>query len=161
MDFLLLQIKDQLKLIKKRIEDGELEFEEAVKEFSTDKATKFNDGVLTNELTLDQRFELTKLDPSIYPKVALLQVGEISLVFNDPDRKGTANFKILTINERYDEHIADFKKDYVKIKDLALKEKKIRSIQKWQKEKIQETYIKVNGDNRDCDYVNNWLKKEK
>lgn len=155
------EAKDQLKLIKKRIEDGELEFEEAVREFSTDKATKFNDGVLTNELTLDQRFELTKLDPSIYPKVALLQVGEISLVFNDPDRKGTANFKILTINERYDEHIADFKKDYVKIKDLALKEKKIRSIQKWQKEKIQETYIKVNGDNRDCDYVNNWLKKEK
>lgn len=153
--------KDQLKLIKKRIEDGDLEFVDAVREFSTDKVTKFNDGVLTNELTLDQRFELTKLDTSIYPIVATLQDGEISQVFNDPDRKGIANFKILTVNKRYNEHLADFKQDYVKIKDLALKEKKIRAIQKWQKEKIQETYIKVNGDNRDCDLMNNWLKKEK
>ncbi|WP_236642035.1 peptidylprolyl isomerase [Dokdonia sinensis] len=155
------EAKDELKLIKSKIEEGSLDFVDAVQEFSTDTTTKFNDGVLTNDITLDQRFELTKLDPSIYPRVATLQVGEISEVFNDPDRKGTTNFKILTVNKRYEEHLADFKQDYVKIKDLALKEKKIRTIQKWQKEKIAETYIKINGDNRDCELSNNWLKKEK
>lgn len=153
------EAKDKLKLIKKRIEDGELDFGKAASEFSDDKLTKFNDGNLTNPVSLDLRFELTNLDSGIYVKVNGLKDGEITPVFNDPDRKGSARFKIMTVTNRFEEHVADFKTDYVKIKNLALKKKQIQAIQDWQKEKIKETYIKVNGDNRDCDFVNNWLKK--
>ena len=105
------------------------------------------------------RFELTNLDSGIYVKVNGLKDGEVTQVFNDPDRKGSARYKIMTVTNRFEEHLADFKTDYVKIKNLALKKKQIQAIQDWQKEKIKETYIKVNGDNRDCDFVNNWLKK--
>ncbi|MBE15208.1 MAG: peptidylprolyl isomerase [Cytophagaceae bacterium] len=153
------EAKDQLKLIKKRIEDGELDFGEAAREFSDDKQTKFNDGNLTNPVSLDLRFELTNLDSGIYVKVNNLKDNEITPVFNDPDRKGNARFKIMTVTNRFEEHKADFKTDYVKIKNLALKSKQIEAIKNWQKEKIKETYIKINGDNRDCDFVNNWLKK--
>jgi peptidyl-prolyl cis-trans isomerase SurA len=153
------EAKDQLKLIKKRIEDGELDFGEAATEFSDDKQTKFNEGNLTNPVSLDLRFELTNLDSGIYVKVNGLKDGEVTQVFNDPDRKGGARYKIMTVTNRFEEHLADFKTDYVKIKNLALKKKQIQAIQDWQKEKIKETYIKVNGENRDCDFVNNWLKK--
>jgi peptidyl-prolyl cis-trans isomerase SurA len=40
-------------------------------------------------------------------------------------------------------------KDYIKIKELALK-KKISAIGKWFDEKIKETYIKIIGEYRDC-----------
>lgn len=153
------EAKDKLKLIKKRIEAGELDFGKAASEFSDDKQTKFNEGNLTNPVSLDLRFELTNLDSGIYVKVNSLKDGEVTPVFNDPDRKGSARYKIMTVTNRFEEHLADFKTDYVKIKNLALKKKQIQAIQNWQKEKIKETYIKVNGDNRDCDFVNNWLKK--
>ena len=40
------------------------------------------------------------------------------------------------VTNRYNEHIADFANDYVKIKDLALKEKQLNTIQEWMGEKI-------------------------
>ncbi len=152
------EAKDKIERIKKRIEDGELTFDEAAREFSDEKETKFDGGVLVNPVTLDKRFELNKLDPTLYSKVDDLKDGEISLVFNDPSRTGKTRFKILTVKNRLEEHKADYSKDYIKIKDLALREKQINTISEWQKEKIAETYIKVNGDNRDCEYVSNWLK---
>ena len=50
-------------------------------------------------------------------------------------------------------------KDYLKIKELALKDKQIKEIAKWSEEKIKETYIKISDEYKDCDFTNNWLKK--
>jgi peptidyl-prolyl cis-trans isomerase SurA len=63
------------------------------------------------------------------------------------------------VTNRINEHTADYGKDYLKIKDLALKEKQINAIAKWSEEKIKETYVKINGEYRDCAFTNNWLKK--
>ncbi|SNR73331.1 peptidylprolyl isomerase [Dokdonia pacifica] len=153
------EAKDKIERIKKRIEEGELTFDQAAREFSDEKETKYDGGVLVNPVTLDKRFELNKLDPTLYTKVNNLKDQEVSLVFNDPSRTGKTRYKILTVKNRLEEHKADYSKDYIKIKDLALREKQIKAISEWQKEKIEETYIKVNGDNRDCEYVSNWLKK--
>ena len=153
------EAKDKIELIRKRIMEEELSFEEAAKEFSDQKETKHDGGILINPSTLDKRFELNKLDPTLYPKVSNLKDGETSLVFNDPDRTGKTQYKIFTVNNRYEEHKADFVQDYVKIKELALREKQIRAITEWRNEKIDNTYIKINGENRDCEFISNWVKK--
>lgn len=153
------EAKDKIELIRKRIVDGELNFAEAAKEFSDQKESKFEGGVLINPETLDTRFELNRLDPSLYPKVNNLKDGEISLVFNDPDRTGKTQYKILTVNNRYEEHKADFVKDYVRVKELALREKHINAVKEWRDEKISDTYIKINGENRDCEFISNWIKQ--
>ncbi len=153
------EAKDLVNKVRKRIIDGELTFEEAAKEFSDETETKFEGGTLTNPQTLDKRFELGRLDPDIYPKVNNLADEEVSLVYTDQTRTGTKQFLIYTVDNRLEEHKADYVKDYIKIKELALREKQIAAIEKWQKEKITETYIKINGDNRDCEFVSNWLKK--
>ena len=72
---------------------------------------------------------------------------------------GKKKYKILTITKRINEHTADYATDYIKIKDLALKEKQLKAIEKWSTEKIKVTYIKINGEYRTCDFTNNWLKK--
>jgi peptidyl-prolyl cis-trans isomerase SurA len=63
------------------------------------------------------------------------------------------------VTDRIDEHKADYARDFLKIKDLALEEKKIRAIEKWQDEKILDTYIKISKEHRGCDFSGNWLKK--
>jgi peptidyl-prolyl cis-trans isomerase SurA len=62
------------------------------------------------------------------------------------------------VTNRFDQHTADFAKDYVKIKDLALKEKQLSAIQEWMGEKIDDTYVSVNRSYRDCDFSNKWVK---
>ena len=80
-------------------------------------------------------------------------------MYNDRDYTGKSKFKILTVTNKYDEHPANYSKDYEKIKALALKEKQIRTIEEWQDKKIKETYINVNEDYLDCDFSSNWVKK--
>ena len=87
-----------------------------------------------------------------------LEEDEVSLVLMDQNRTGQKFFKIITLTQRYPEHIADYSKDYTKIKELALREKQFEAIEKWQNEKIKETYIKINGDYKNCEFNSNWLK---
>lgn len=151
--------KEKAALIRKRIVDGELSFEEAALEFSDDENTKNDGGKLINPETQDYSFELTKMDPTLYTQVSNLGENEVSVVTVDEDRRGQKSFKIYKVTDRLDEHEADYSKDYLKIKDLALKEKQIEAIAKWQNEKISDTYIKITGDYKDCEFSSNWLKK--
>ena len=140
---------------------GKIDFKEAARKFSDEKETKEDGGQLINPTTGDTRFELTKIDPILYDQVSKLKTNDVSLVIPDQDRQGRKKFKLITVLNRYDEHIADYSKDYLKIQELALRKKQIEAIRKWQNEKIMDTYVKVNGDYRDCEYSGNWLKKEK
>ena len=155
----LLEAKKKIDLIRKRIVDNELSFEEAAKSFSDEKATKNNGGVLINPTTGDTRFELTKIDPVLYTQIQRLKDNEVSAPLLEQDNAGSSSYKIIKVSNRFDEHVADYSKDFIKIKELALKEKQLNTIQTWMSEKIIETYISVNQDSRECNFANKWLKK--
>lgn len=153
------EAKDKIELIKKRIQDKEITFAEAARTMSDEKETRANGGTLVNPRTQDSRFELTNMDPEIYSQVSNMKSGDISNVILDEDPKAGKRYKIIMVTNKIEEHIADFSKDYIKIKELALKEKQIDAIAKWSDKKIKETYIKINGEYKDCTFSNNWLKK--
>ena len=155
----LLEAKKKIDLIRKRIMDDELTFTEAAKSFSDEKATKNNGGVLINPTTGDTRFELTKIDPVLYTQIQRLKDNEVSAPLLEQDNVGSSSYKIIKVSNRYDEHVANYSRDFIKIKELALKEKQLNTIQTWMSEKIIETYISVNQDNRECNFANKWLKK--
>ena len=150
---------DEIKEVRAKIMDGSLTFAQAAREFSDEKETKFEGGQLTNPTTQDFNFELTRMEPELYSQIQDLKDGEISEVLQDEDRVNTIKFKLLTVTDRVDDHEADFAKDYLKIKNLALQDKQVKAVEKWQKETIIDTYIKINGEYRDCDFQSNWLKK--
>lgn len=154
------EAKQRLETAREKIIKGEISFADAAREVSDEEETKYEGGLLINPTTQDYSFELTKMDPELYGQIQDLEEGEVSPILTDGDRINAIKYKILTVSDRVDEHKADFSKDYLKIQAFALQEKQIRTIAKWQKEKIMETYIKINGDYRDCDFNNNWLKKE-
>ena len=152
------EAKKKVDLIRKRVVDGELTFQEAAKSFSDEKSTKNNGGILINPTTGDTRFELTKIDPVLYNQIQRLGDNEISSPLLEQDRQGNQSYKLIMVSDRFDEHVADYSKDYIKIKELALKEKQLTAIQKWMNEKIIDTYISVNDQNKQCNFANKWLK---
>lgn len=153
------EAKERITLIKKRIEDKEITFANAARTLSDEKETKANGGTLINPKTQDTRFELTKMDPSLYGQVSGLKEGEVSNPLLEEDQKGAKKYKLITVTNRINEHTANYAQDYIKIKNIALKEKQIKEIGRWSEEKIKETYVKVNGEYRNCEFTNNWLKK--
>lgn len=153
------EAKDKAVNIRNKILNKEISFADAARSESDEKETKANGGVLINPKTQDTRFELTKMDPSLYSQVSNLKEGDVSQPLVDQEETGRKYYKLMMVTNRYDEHTADYAKDYTKIKELALKEKQIKRIGEWSEEKIKETYVKVNGEYRDCAFTNNWLKK--
>ena len=155
----LTESKKLLDTIRKRILDNEIEFKDAAFNFSFEKETRNNGGKLINPITGDTRFELTKMDPKLYNQVKNLDEGEISLPLLETDRSGLKKYKIIMVSKRFEEHLANFSKDFAKIKDLALKDKQLKSVKKWLKLKIDETFINVNKSFRSCNFSNNWNKQ--
>jgi len=155
----LAESKKALDTLRKRIIDEEISFKDAALYFSSEKETKNNGGVLINPITGDTRFELTKIDPVLYNQIRYLNDNEVSVPLIEEAKSGIKKYKILKVSNRYDEHTADFSLDYIKIKELALKKKKLDAVQKWMRDKIESTYININKAYRSCNSKYNWLKK--
>ncbi|MBU3821384.1 peptidylprolyl isomerase [Flavobacteriaceae bacterium XHP0103] len=153
------EARDRTDKIRESIVSGAITFEEAARESSDRKETKVDGGQMINPETQDYNFELTRMDTDLYAQIQNLKDGEVSPVLTETDRTGNLKYKILQITDRIDEHEADFARDYMKIKELALNEKRIKTIEKWQKEKIMDTYIKIGSSYNDCNFSGNWLKK--
>lgn len=151
----------QLKVeeIKRDIQEGKLTFEEAVKKYSDDKESKNNGGLIINGYTGESKFDLTRMDPALYARVSDLKKGEFTDVFYDETREGEKMYKFILMNDRTDTHTADLVEDYVKIQELALKKKKEEIIEKWSKDKIKDTYIKLGEDYKKCVFNKNWKKE--
>lgn len=154
------EAKKELDSIRQAVLDGKFTFAEAALNFSDEKETKFDGGLLRNPTNFDSRFELTKMDPTLYNQVRNLKDNEISYPIMEQDpRGGGVSYKILKITNRYEEHKADFAQDYIKIQQLAKTEKQYKAIKKWMEEHIRDTYVSVSDGSKDCDFANNWVKE--
>jgi len=152
--------KVELDTIRAQVLEGKYTFAEAALNFSDEKETKFDGGLLRNPINFDSHFELTKMDPTLYNQVRNLKDEEISYPLLEADpRGGPPKYKLLKVTNRFDEHEADFAKDYLKIQELALREKQYKAIKEWMDEHIEDTYVSVNVENRGCDFANNWVKE--
>ena len=153
------EAKKELDTIREKIIEGKFTFAEAALNFSDQKETKFDGGQLRNPIDYGSRFELTNMDPAFYNQIRNLKDNEISKPILEEDPRDGTSYKIMKITNRFDEHVADFSKDYLKIQELALTEKKAEAINKWMAKHIEDTYVSVNATNKDCDFANNWVKE--
>lgn len=154
------EAKMELDSIRIKVMNGEMTFAEAAAEYSDEKETREDGGELRNPIDFSNQFELTNMDPKLYNQVRNLRDNEISFPITEEDpRGGPPKFKIMMISNRFDEHRADFAQDYLKIQELALREKQVRMISKWITKTIEDTYVEVNQEFRDCDFTNKWVKE--
>jgi peptidyl-prolyl cis-trans isomerase SurA len=159
LDSKLQEAKEKIEKIRKDITDGTITFEEAVVTYSEDKETNKNDGLIVNPFTNETRFELTRMDPSIYARVIDTKKGEITEPYYDETQQGEKMYKIIYMKDRTSTHQSDLINDYEKVQKLALEKKKEETITKWSKEKINSTYIKINDKYNKCKFERNWRKE--
>lgn len=157
-DAKLTDAKEILEKLREEIKKETITFEDAVKEYSEEKTTKTNKGIIVNPSTGDSHFELTRMDPTLYSRVSGLNIGETTIPFYDETREGEKMFKIILLKSKTESHIADYVEDYVKIQTLALQKKKEEAVDGWTQDKIIDTYVKINDNHKECVFDKNWKK---
>ncbi len=150
--------KDELTKIREQILQKEITFEDAVLAYSEDKETKNNKGVLLNSQTSDTHFDLTLLGADLYSKVNSLKENEITEPYFEGASGEPKKHKIMLMKSKVEGHTAEFTKDYEKIQRLALQKKEEETIDKWLKNKIVDTYVKLDKDHKKCEFNSNWKK---
>ena len=155
------ETKEAAEKVVKDIKEGKLTFEEAVKKYSEDDETKNNGGLIINPYTQETTFELTRMPPDLFARISELKKGDLSDIFYDETREGEKMYKVIFVKDKTETHTADLVKDYVRMQQFALAKKKEEEVEKWSKDKIQETYIKLGNDYKKCTFKKDWKKSNK
>lgn len=143
--------------IKSKIDKGSLTFEDAVKEFSGDKSTRLNKGVIADPRTGNTRFVRTNLPTNIYLEVTGVEEKGITTPFEGTIGKDEKVYKIIRVDRIIPAHKINLKDDYERIKKFAVNKKKQEKIDEWAKEHVSENFIKIDDDYKTCDFKLNWL----
>ena len=146
--------------VAKAIRSGEMEFNDAV-QFSADKNTRKNFGLMSNEMTLSPRFELQDLPQEVAKVVYEMNVGDISEPFVMIDKKtGKEVCAIVKLKTRIEGHKANPSDDYQVIKDVMIAKMKQQKLEEWIKKKQETTYVRINENWCDCEFqYPGWVKK--
>ncbi|MEO9501531.1 MAG: peptidylprolyl isomerase [Nonlabens ulvanivorans] len=152
------EAKQKLDEMRDRIILQEITFDQAAREISDEKETAKNGGKLINPNTGEARLDLTRLSEDLTRQIIFLEKGDISGIIDEKDQIGRETFKIIYVINKIKDHKADYALDYLKIKDIALRDKQVKAIRKWQSEKLKDTYIKIGAEFKGCDFENEWNK---
>ena len=151
---------ERLDSIANTIRCGEMTFNDAV-QFSNDKNTRKNFGLMSNEMTLSPRFELQELPQEVARVVYEMNVGDISAPFVMIDRKtGKEICAIVKLKARIEGHKANPSEEYQVIKDVMIAKMKQQKLEEWIKKKQETTYVRINENWCDCEFqYPGWVKK--
>jgi peptidyl-prolyl cis-trans isomerase SurA len=143
------------------IRKDSIKFETAALRFSTHKDSRINGGKLvsSNPSSRITWFTLEELNQEMYVKIRDMKVGEISDPFKTTDENNNQVFRIVKLDNVLPAHTANLKDDYQSIYDAALVKERADVFDKWVKNKIGITYIKISDEFKSCDFLQTgWLK---
>jgi peptidyl-prolyl cis-trans isomerase SurA len=148
----------RLDSIKNLITSDSITFELAAMYFSQDEKTRMNGGLVANPQTLAPRFDKDQLGNN-YFVLRELKTGQVSDPFKSTDDNGREVYKIVKLKEIIPAHKANLKDDFAVIKSMVEGQKQMERLIKWLDKKQKETYIKIDGNYKDCKFESdNWIK---
>ncbi|MEO8447146.1 MAG: peptidylprolyl isomerase [bacterium] len=124
-----------LKDLKSRIENGEITFEEAAKQYSEDEASKLKGGNIG-------KIGMEQLDSMTVTALKGLSDGQIT----DPLRLGSDisyGYAIYKLGKVYPEHKLTLEDDYERVKKFAVSFKENTEMEKWINEMRETIYVDV------------------
>ncbi len=154
----------RLDSIQSALVKEEITFDEAATFISADKDTRNNKGIMVNmnqesNYAGTPRFELDELNQDIARKVGEMKQGEISKPFIMRNSKDKQVAAIVKLSKRIEGHKADMNSDYQTIKMMAENEKRQEILDKWLKNKIKTTYVRIDENWRNCEFkYEGWIK---
>ena len=156
----LAKAKHELDSIKTLINNDSITFEMAVTKFS-DAENKNNNGIIINPYTMSTTFEAEQLDPQVSFVIEKMKVGELSnpVPMTTEDKKDA--YRILKLVEKTQPHKANLTEDYTRIRQWALQDKQMKTMDEWIDEKAVDTYIRIIDEYKSCSFDHDWGKNMK
>jgi len=146
----------KLDSISTLINKDSIKFDVAAHKFSTDQ-TAVNGGMMINPSSLNTKFTASDLDPTLLAIINKLKIGEASRpIPMDTEDKRKA-YQIITVKTKSTPHVASLNTDYDIFQNMGLMTKKNEAMDKWAKDKVKTTYIKVNDAYKGCDFYKKWF----
>ena len=157
------QAKLQLDSIAGNIRSGKFSFEEAASFLSDDKDTRNNNGLMANmgdDGRMTSRFQMRNLPSEIARVVDTLKVGEVSAPFQMiSEKNGKTLCAVVKLKNRVETHRATITEDFQAMKNIVLAKRKEEFIDKWIRDKIKTTYVRINDRYKSCDFkYEGWVK---
>lgn len=155
---------NRLDSVQSAIVKNEIPFDEAAAYISADKDTRNNKGIMVNmnresNYAGTPRFEMDELNQDVARKVGEMKPGEISEPFIMRNSKDKQVAAIVKLTNRVEGHKANMNNDYQTIKMMAENKKRQEILDKWLKDKIKSTYVRIDEDWIKCDFrYEGWIK---
>ena len=144
---------ERLDSIRQQILIDSLQFEQAVLQFSEDKNTVMNAGLMINPNTGSSRFEYQDLAPEIAKQIYTLNEGEISQPFVMMDQtKNREVCAIVRLKKKTDIHRANLTDDFQAIKSMLEAKLSAELIHEWILKKQKTTFIQIDPEWQGCEF---------
>ena len=143
----------RLDSIRSLVLTDSLSFERAVAQFSEDKSTLMNGGLMTNPSTGASKFEYQDLPPEIARQIYSMNEGDVSAPFTMMDRsKNKEVCAIVRLKTKRESHKANLTDDFQIIRNMLMEKLSGESIDQWIRNKQKEIYVHIDPNWRGCDF---------
>ncbi len=145
--------------ISKVIKSG-IDFNKLASDLSDDEQSKVNGGIVRNQQTGGDYFEVEELDQNLYIKLQGMTKGDITQpeLFNMLDNSRA--YRIVYLMDKLNFHVANIESDYDRIKSAALAKKQEDELMKWINSHLHGTYIKLPESYKECSELSVWFSNE-
>ena len=141
--------------VKQVILDQKIGFSDAALQFSDDP-NKLSGGWVINPYSATTKFDPESLDPATFATLDKLIPEEYSSPIVYINEEGVLSYRLLYLKSKVAPHRANLVEDFDIIKNNALDEKRENAIEKWIKNKVKITSIKIDEKYNTCDCVIRW-----
>jgi peptidyl-prolyl cis-trans isomerase SurA len=139
------------------IQKDSIKFDAAARKFSTDKSF-VNNGDMINPTTLNTKFSVNDLDPTMIAILDKMKIGEVTRPMPMDTEDKRKAYQIIMLKSKSQPHVATLNTDYDTFQNMGLMNMKNEALEKWAIEKVKTTYIKVNDKYKECDFYKRWFK---
>lgn len=141
---------EELDSIRTLILNDSITFAKAAKDFSDDKNTKDNGGMLKNGATGSTYISMDQVDPAIFFVIDTMEVDEITKPIPYTTEDGREAVRIIYLKGKSKPHLANLEEDYQRIANAALAEKRTKAVDEWFRKNIKTVFIEIDPEYQDC-----------
>ncbi len=133
-----------------------LKFDKAAHEYSDDKSTGDAGGLIRDPQSGDTRLAMDgSMEYAMFQMLDTMAVGSLSKPMPYRTEDGKSAVRLLYFKSKIAPHSADFSKDFEKLQNIVLQNKKNTAIDEWFRKSVADVYITVDPEFQDCKIFGN------
>ena len=137
--------------LRNLIQIDSLKFEKAAHDFSEDKNTADAGGLIRDPQSGGSRLAMDpSMEYAMFQMLDTMSVDSISKPLPYRTEDGKSAVRLLYFKSKIAPHTADFSKDFEKLQNIVLQNKKNHAIDEWFRKSVADVYITVDPEYQDC-----------